>query len=650
MVSHQKHTILDDDDGPVGINALSPSSDAVLLSPVMKFYSPIGSPVVSHFLSDHMSIFKDNRENHVNVGKTESLSPNTDRRNHKDSLVKEFDNFNLSQSPYNDMLSSPTKIVTFPKRPNPLIKQNSLPPLFKINSKSESHYGSNQFHSLLRNKHGSEDSIYSVSNNNKMNNVSDDEWIDQFGMEMDQTKSFSISGSSSPRPFYQDVQQPSNTSPSKSPVPPLTKINRPLEQYRSLSNNNSPRGNSPNGSIKHSSRIISVQNAYMYDDEDLIKHQFDNYEVRSVRKLGNVLLISFYDVRESLRAIQDLFGKVIGGIPLELSFFLLRDFSCQEEYNQGTLVIFNLDPNIDNSELKRIFGAYGKIREIRESPNKKHKFVEFFDVRDAENAMHNLNKTEIYGRRIKIEASRPGGGNKQDNGRERKDYHVVNKAMSTSMPSRNSLSSHFNKESELYTERKSLSPRFEIKSRNENKAWNFQESPNKKDEFTYSQFTGFLESSEVAKYDINLENIRNKNDVRTTLMIKNIPNKYDQDMLLNAINIRHNGTYDFFYLPIDFKNRCNVGYAFINFIDPLSIPTFFEEFNSKKWERFNSEKVCQIRYARIQGKDTMVEHFKNSSLMFEDPKCRPLIFKSDGLGIPQPFPVGPYVKPRRKKK
>src|SRR5690606_21547476 len=61
-------------------------------------------------------------------------------------------------------------------------------------------------------------------------------------------------------------------------------------------------------------------------------------------------------------------------------------------------------------ELKDIFGAYGEIKEIRETPNKKyHKFIEFYDVRDADKAMKNLNKTDLHGKKIKVEISRPGG-------------------------------------------------------------------------------------------------------------------------------------------------------------------------------------------------------------------------------------------------
>ena len=54
-------------------------------------------------------------------------------------------------------------------------------------------------------------------------------------------------------------------------------------------------------------------------------------------------------------------------------------------------------------------------------------------------------------------------------------------------------------------------------------------------------------------YQINLEAIGNEEDARTTLMIRNIPNKYTQSMLLDAINKKFQATYDFFYLPIDFK-------------------------------------------------------------------------------------------------
>lgn len=55
-----------------------------------------------------------------------------------------------------------------------------------------------------------------------------------------------------------------------------------------------------------------------------------------------------------------------------------------------------------------------------------------------------------------------------------------------------------------------------------------------------------------------------------------------------------------------------------------------QTFNGKKWEKFNSEKVASLAYARIQGRSALIAHFQNSSLMNEDKWCRPMLFHKDG--------------------
>lgn len=52
--------------------------------------------------------------------------------------------------------------------------------------------------------------------------------------------------------------------------------------------------------------------------------------------------------------------------------------------------------------------------QIRETPHKRqHKFIEFYDVRAAEAALRSLNRSDIAGKRIKLEPSRPGGARRK---------------------------------------------------------------------------------------------------------------------------------------------------------------------------------------------------------------------------------------------
>lgn len=131
---------------------------------------------------------------------------------------------------------------------------------------------------------------------------------------------------------------------------------------------------------------------------------------------------------------------------------------------------------------------------------------------------------------------------------------------------------------------------------------------------------------------LSIDHVRSGRDRRSSLMVRNIPNKYTQQMLLSEFAATGHGSdkMDFFYLPIDFKNKCNRGYAFVNFVDYKDIIPFFGQYTKCGWKRFNSDKICDITYARIQGKAAMLKRFENSSLMEKDDEYRPMVFVSHG--------------------
>ena len=109
--------------------------------------------------------------------------------------------------------------------------------------------------------------------------------------------------------------------------------------------------------------------------------------------------------------------------------------------------------------------------------------------------------------------------------------------------------------------------------------------------------------------DINIYKILTLEERRTTLMIKNVPNKFTKDIFLSIFNKEFEDKFDLFLLPTDIKEKKNYGYAFINFINPLDIIYFFYRFNGKKWPNTNSVKICEIVFSKIQGINKMIKHY-----------------------------------------
>ena len=107
-----------------------------------------------------------------------------------------------------------------------------------------------------------------------------------------------------------------------------------------------------------------------------------------------------------------------------------------------------------------------------------------------------------------------------------------------------------------------------------------------------------------------MDDIVTGKNTSTTVMIRNIPIKYT-DKILNDDLIEFKGKYDCLYMPYDYEKKGNKGYAFINFVNPLHILYFYEKFNGRKWDYFESSKICELNCAHFQGINEIQKHAKN---------------------------------------
>jgi len=118
----------------------------------------------------------------------------------------------------------------------------------------------------------------------------------------------------------------------------------------------------------------------------------------------------------------------------------------------------------------------------------------------------------------------------------------------------------------------------------------------------------------------------------TTIMLRNLPNKFTSDLLTEMLNNQgYNKRFDYIYLPIDFRNRCNMGYAFVNFRrgkDAKDCKDKLVKF--KDWKFIKSNKLLETSYADVQGFEANVERFRKSNISSQDlpEDCKPLIFEN----------------------
>jgi len=140
-------------------------------------------------------------------------------------------------------------------------------------------------------------------------------------------------------------------------------------------------------------------------------------------------------------------------------------------------------------------------------------------------------------------------------------------------------------------------------------------------------------------------------DQCTTVMLRNLPNNYTRDMLLQLLdNEGYKGKYNFLYLPVDFQSRACLGYAFINLVEPSLVQGFWEKFSGYcKWV-MPSKKVCGVCWSGPhQGLEAHLERYRNSPVMHPSvpDEYKPVVFENGvRVSFPEPskLPRAPRVR------
>mmetsp|Transcript_13262 Transcript_13262/g.38140 ORF Transcript_13262/g.38140 Transcript_13262/m.38140 type:complete len:290 (+) Transcript_13262:85-954(+) len=128
----------------------------------------------------------------------------------------------------------------------------------------------------------------------------------------------------------------------------------------------------------------------------------------------------------------------------------------------------------------------------------------------------------------------------------------------------------------------------------------------------------------------------------TTMMIRNIPNRYTQRELIREMeSLGFAGAFDFFYAPIDMGTMGNVGYAFVNFVNHEWAERCKQQVDGyifKKHQQKGRRKVATVSVAHLQGLQANIRHYEKSAVnsRSRSQRCGPMILSTPAAAPPQP--------------
>ena len=108
--------------------------------------------------------------------------------------------------------------------------------------------------------------------------------------------------------------------------------------------------------------------------------------------------------------------------------------------------------------------------------------------------------------------------------------------------------------------------------------------------------------SSLSKNDggpVDIDLIAQGKEIRTNLMVKNIPCKYQKYEIREDFELKHNNRFNKLKYPQDktVSEKTGKGYCFVNFRHPLYVYDFIKDKNNYHWPRHNSDKTIEIHFA-----------------------------------------------------